>query len=219
MMRHKRHEYVAATLLVILAGGIPAHGEVIESTFDTDDEGWTGYNLAVSFTSTGGNPGGYLQVSDEPFESYAIAPSKFSGNLTQYNGGTISYDFIKIDGKGGQSAGHGGEVTIEGTNGSLAVIDMHDEDPAVGTWNSASLPFAFSSSDRIETDWLAILADVKEIRMVADLTDAGNDVAGIDNFAIAPVPEPSPLALMLTGITAMWLIRYACARRHCRQRP
>src|SRR5207247_1783436 len=76
--------------------GVAAGQQTIElkSAFDIDAEGWTCVGAAVEYRQSGGNPGGYLFV--DPFErdilSECTAPAQFRGDLSAFDGGTLSFD-------------------------------------------------------------------------------------------------------------------------------
>lgn len=98
----------------------PAPAAAISSTFDTDLEGWEAWGLDYTATiippavtdlfltpnagdmvheSTGGNPDGYARLTDaiEEPSSFALAPSAFTGDLSAFAGGTLSFDHKIFD--------------------------------------------------------------------------------------------------------------------------
>src|SRR5258707_10918204 len=66
----------------------------IVSTFDTNLDGWTSQGTGTVVFDPVGNPGGSAEY--ERFISfpdlYAVAPAKFTGNLSAYDGQTFSFD-------------------------------------------------------------------------------------------------------------------------------
>jgi hypothetical protein len=82
----------------VLCLGTPLRASLV-STFDSGSEGWTGSDSTGDWTaqwiSSGGNPGGYMRGSETISlggTGYFIAPASWGGNLTQYIGGTLSFD-------------------------------------------------------------------------------------------------------------------------------
>src|SRR2546422_105324 len=75
-----------ATIVAILSLTALVLRASITSSFDSDADGWTVTGGTSVFVSTGGNPGGFLQVHDTTTAALtAFAPSKFLGNLTAYD--------------------------------------------------------------------------------------------------------------------------------------
>ena len=79
-------------LALLLASG--ANAAPILSDFSSGTDGWTATAASVfQQNASGGHPGGFLYVDNiEGDYCYLIAPAKFRGNLSAYNGGTISFD-------------------------------------------------------------------------------------------------------------------------------
>src|SRR5271157_1143220 len=97
-MRPRSVALLASALLLVSAAG-QASGDLV-STFDSSSEGWTGmdpvgHDWHGSWHSTGGNPGGYmdgLETNPAGGTGYFIAPTSWSGDWTQYIGGSLTYD-------------------------------------------------------------------------------------------------------------------------------
>jgi hypothetical protein len=97
----------AIVALVAIALASSLHAQLAVSTFDSDRDGWTAvdrdattavflHNHSIpTYQSSGGNPGGFIQVSDEGPEWYFRAPSKFLGDKSAAYGGTLSYDLAE----------------------------------------------------------------------------------------------------------------------------
>ncbi|MEM8874938.1 MAG: PEP-CTERM sorting domain-containing protein [Planctomycetota bacterium] len=154
----------AAALL--LAAASSAHAQApISSTFDTDLDGWSalGFDvdvsvipLGVDFTevdnttdmvhsATGGNPGGYAELTDaiEEPSSFASAPAKFRGDLSAYVGGTLSFDYALFD-AGTPNSGIS-PLTVAVFSGDVddlnALIWIGDAPTPGPDWNSFELAF------------------------------------------------------------------------------
>jgi len=110
-------------LALVLAASLllaPSASLAVDSTFDSDLDGWQAVGLEIIYTalppaindvnavintadmvyaSSGGNPGGYAELTDEIRSpaSYASAPAKFLGDLTSYVGGQFSFDHRLFD--------------------------------------------------------------------------------------------------------------------------
>ena len=100
----------AGLLAVSLVATFSAHGQLVQSTFDSNRDGWlvvdrssgtlrqVGGTRTPSFIATGGNPGGFIQASDLTGTSdwYWHAPAKFLGNKSNVYGGRLEID-LKSD--------------------------------------------------------------------------------------------------------------------------
>jgi hypothetical protein len=77
--------FIAAFILIIEFSS-PAYAMSVISTFDTDDEGWTGETIkeTITYQATGGNPGGFLSIEDLYWAETAVTfpPAKFKGDVT-----------------------------------------------------------------------------------------------------------------------------------------
>jgi hypothetical protein len=177
------------------------------STFPTDTENWSAISCnlsgdptvrpyATTFSASGGNPGGAVQVSDLDNQySYAMAPMRyFGGNYLLFAGGEVSYDvkisftgssvlslpvpYVVLTG-GGQSAYYLPEIvppfapTVYRTVRAPLIASRH--------WRfgsptgPAATPAQFSQ----------LLKYVDGIRVRTEFV-LGTDTGFVDNFAILP---------------------------------
>ncbi|MEM6313662.1 MAG: hypothetical protein AAF743_06220 [Planctomycetota bacterium] len=108
--------------LTLVAAAHAGSPNLIVSDFDTGLDGWTAVGLDaqpvifpslgvdftivdnaadMAFSATGGNPGGYAELTDaiEDPASFAAAPTSFlgDGNLSSFVGGTLSFDHALFD--------------------------------------------------------------------------------------------------------------------------
>jgi hypothetical protein len=202
-----------SALLLVLAHPVDAAG--VTSTFDVDADGWIGIpgEGSLSFVSSGGYPDGHVRVTDIGvggglLGAGAIAPSKFTGNLMEFNNGTLSVDLAAFAG-GGRVWSSFGLVRISSTSDE-AYFDFATSPPSIGTWQSYSTILTPANWGKTPAEWTSILSDVKEIAIGTDAFD-GPDTVGIDNFSIGssapvPVPVPSSILLLFSGISGLGLL-------------
>lgn len=209
-------QYVLAALAAVFVGGI-AEAATLSSTFDTDADGWTG-NVpegALSYVATGGNPGGHIRLTDtgagviNGFASGALAGPSFSGDLSAFDGGTLSFDMITITGGGGTFASFGTVFLFAagdanpGDQTPDAMADAAAVAPTSAAWQNYSLTFDAATFGVSQTAWDAILANVDTIGIATDAF-SGADTIGLDNFtltdAVAPVPLPATALLLLAAL-------------------
>jgi gliding motility-associated-like protein len=96
------------TTLILSAAGFTLHAQLISSDFATSADGWTtpaDADATITWTGTGGNPGG--QVSGSPYvlvlgattlyiPFFFEAPAKFRGNRSAYYDGTLRFDLQQV---------------------------------------------------------------------------------------------------------------------------
>jgi hypothetical protein len=82
---HQRPGQTEAVVLGLTLCSLEASAATISSDFSADLDGWTisSGSGALSYSATGGNPGGYLFVDNAEGATIvrAIAPAKLLGNL------------------------------------------------------------------------------------------------------------------------------------------
>jgi hypothetical protein len=199
------------TAAAITALASPANSQTITSGFDSGLEGWTSNGGAVSWVSSGGSPGGYLQQSDNASSWMTVsAPSAFHGNLSAFLGGTLSFDARNFGGAPDlTSAPLFGTVTITGSGGSATrTLGGLGQPPVDQLWHaySATLSSALWSGNLV-----GALSNVTSISVVLEFNNDIVETAGFDNFTLqavaTTVPEPSSFAMVGLGV-ALVAVRF-----------
>jgi hypothetical protein len=187
-----------AVLLMVAATLAPAHAALIQSTFDTNLDGWTVINGATyTWVSSGGNPGGYLQATDTAStDMLAVAASpKFTGNLSSFNGGTLSFDAKLIGLKQSANTYPGfGRVTLsDGTNSYT--VDLASS-PITSSWLTYSAIFNYTTWGLAsETAWKTFISNITNITVNLETHSGAHETVGLDNFRLR-VPEPGTVLLL-----------------------
>ena len=194
-----------AAALISIGAASAAGATTLSATFDTDAEGWTAQDGDLSWQATGGNGGGYIAISDANRQfMLAVAGSSFNGNLSAYDGGTLSFDVIQTTGSGSGFASFG-TVRIAG-GGFEASADLF-AGQAGSTWTTASGGFDAGAFGVSQATWDAILTNVSSFLIDVENTDQVNETVGLDNVTlIAAVPLPAGGLLLigaLGGLAAM----------------
>jgi hypothetical protein len=201
-----------AALIAIFAA--TAGATTITSTFDTDLDGWTAKNGTVLWSSTGGNPGGFLQEEDTAESNMqVVAPAKFLGDLTGY---TFTVDIRQLIGSAGTFGGFG-NLTLTGPGGLTMIADFGDPSTS---WTTYSLPLT-SASFGGNPDFNTIITNVTKIQVALDPRNQENDdQVGLDNVILSNdqadvvgAPEPGSLTLLGAALVACGLWKRKDARK------
>lgn len=184
-------------LLIAARAGATCETGNVQSTFDTDVDGWTHTGASLfQWQGPGGNPGGFLYIdnSEGPI-TYVFAPAKFRGDLRPCDGGAIGFDGNLL-GQGGadyQSSVDYGHLTIGGPGGS-ATADLvpgpaPGNRPPFQAWRRYSIPFTAASFGVTQTQWSNILANVTNVQLSVESL-FGAEIEGLDNFRLGPAGAP-----------------------------
>lgn len=222
------------TLTVVLVGVWVMTGSVygasVQSTFDSDLDGWQVVNLDNStppalaetwvptYNPTGGNPGGYISSQDVGnWTFYFSAPSKFLGDRSSAYGGCVY--FGAKDNGGTRSPGP--ELVLTGGGNTLLYFGDLD---ATDQWSTFAIPLSAGPNWYINGSIPApgSLASEAEIRQVLSSLDGlyiygdwtvFTDNSGLDNVQLAEVPEPIGMTVLALFVGTGTLLRKLRLRR------
>jgi hypothetical protein len=184
----------------------PANAAIIAIIdFSTDLDGWTKQgDGSISYSPTGGNPGGFLRSSDPAAGSNtdAFAPAKFLGDWSAYDCGVgfISADLTIISANGPHTEGV--EFFISGPGGSASFRFPTANGPPIGAWNTYTLSIDQSSWSLASGSWAALLSDVQVFRIDLEFI-SGTEVTGLDNVRLATIPVPPAIWLFASGLLGL----------------
>jgi len=204
-----------------------AHGvPFVSSTFDSNSEGWAFVNdgTNLTFHPTGGNPGGYISVTDLQLGDvwYFSAPAKFLGNQSAASHGTLKYDLSQISGIGTTQFATAADVIIAGAG--LQLVFNAGANPAqYPTWSSYSVPFDAAAGWRLfqggviganatQAQLDGVLAALTGLFIEGEFT-TGADTGNLDNVSLEVAPEPTTLLLLGSTFAGFGLARWR-RRRH-----
>jgi Laminin B (Domain IV) len=184
-----------AALLVSASGAFAQSN--IQSTFDTNPEGWlvAGYSYAAQtagpiggITPThdplNGQPAGSIRMGDQFGETCVVAPAQFLGDLTTSFDGEFSYDiFLRFTDGVDYPA-----VILVGATDSLYNVRPT---PPLDQWHHVSVPFATSEwrinswrgTVATQSQLLAVLSNVQAI-LINTEWKTGPDDTNIDNVML-----------------------------------
>lgn len=176
-----------------------AYAQQLTSTFDAGADGWTvinnsgegdfGRGNGPEYFSSGGNPGGYIEIIDNMWGAYtAVAPSKFLGDWSAHNNGILSFEARAVSGAIKERVEFG-MVTISGPNG-MAKLDIVPTVPS-STFTLYSVNLTDTVWGKTATEWRLILSNVTSVTIILEYSIAaiGDDRVAFDNFMVG---QPTP---------------------------
>ena len=188
-----------------LSAAFSASATSIVTSFDTGLEGWTeqgsGFGPFLTYSASGGNPGGFGRFGDAANtpDLYAVAPAAFLGNLSAFDGGTVSFDAKFFPGiLTNPVAGFG---LIEISNGGTSVSQDIAPVTPDGNWQTFSGAFTAAGFGTSQATWNSILANVTSFTIQVDAYKPvqSGPAVGLDNITIVPEPASGTL-LILAGV-------------------
>lgn len=185
---------------------------LVESTFNTDNEGWRVGNF---FIATGvpavpgylplGNPPPCIRTEDIFDWNAFLAPAKFLGNQSAAFGGSLSFDiFMRENDNVAYYA-----VILEG--GGLQ-LGFSDGVPPLLTWSTFTIPLTgngwlknlntgsgIGGDPATAAELQAVLGNLTALRINADWK-TGADLIALDNVRLNPAPLPATGLLLASGL-------------------
>lgn len=187
---------------------VPNGQAAIVTSFDSNLEGWTATGGALAYVPTGGNPSGYLSLTDNTNSWMTVfAPSAYHGNLSGFMGGTLTFDVKNLSGATPNLVRDPkfGTITITGSNGSASlVLGGTGNPPADGIWHTYSTVI---NPGLWTGDLVNALTNVTQLSIVLESNETvPAEINGFDNFRIAAVPVPAAIWLFSSALVSVRLV-------------
>lgn len=171
------------------------------SAFDSNKEGWTmtGDVSSYTYSSSGGNPGGYIRYVDAATGSivYFNSPNSWDGNWTGYIGGNLSFDLKLISGSGP----FGSQTDIIITGPSLTVSKTFLTALPSTNWSHYEVSLTAASFGATPANFANVMANVTSLRIRGEFIN-GNESEGLDNVMVT-TPLPGAFWLMAAGLLGL----------------
>ena len=170
------------------------------SQFESSTEGWTFFNdgTNLQYVASGGNPGGYLQVTDAGDGRiwWFQAPTAWNGNWSSLVGGALKFD-IKIVSQSG-SALSDDEVRIY-SGSDYAAWNASNANLSSGVWTHMSTMLLASNFTMVGSKTFEqVMSNVTQFLIRGEYI-SGADTEGLDNVMVG-IPEPAGMILLSLGI-------------------
>lgn len=203
-----RRAALIASLTLLCGSGSNATAEVVESRFDSSDEGWRLVGDTTtsfpSFVATGGNPGGFLRGFDQAVGGrwYWSAPVSYLGNISGAYGNTLTFD-LRMRGSG--TLFEDSDIVLIGSSGSLH-FDFPNV-PSADDWTSYSALIAegagwhldsLSGPLATQSEIQSVLANVTSLRIRGEFI-TGDDNGDLDNVVLNGIPSPAATSVFLVA--------------------
>ena len=205
---------LTSSLLFLATSGLTQ----VTSDFSSGADGWTTFGnggIAVTYHSTGGNPGGHISTVDQTSDwAYLRAPAKFLAPAPY--GGEFSFDLRIFNSNPGQypniynvrAALVGGGLTLINESTLPGTAFQHytfslTETAGWRIFSSLSQNYNPANPAPTQAQMQNVLANLSGVFIAADYSDGtfvdngATDQAFVDNVAI--VPEPASALLVLVG--------------------
>lgn len=171
----------------------------IYSEFDSQSfEGWAFVSTGgASVQSSGGNPAGYIRITDATGINQAIAPPAYLGDWSQLPGqASIQFD-LKIFSKSGSFVITHDLLRISGPGGMATIPYDSSMLRADGRWKSFSFLIDPSEWTVISGDWDSLMANVTELSVFPEFYN-NTETIGFDNFRLSNDPPVAQFSLDFT---------------------
>ena len=164
-------------------------------TFDNNNEGWRASGDPVSTTAswqpTGGNPGGYIRVTDAAIGGtwYFESSSQYKGNKCDAYDRFLRWDQFTSDTANQQPFGGAPDVVLEGAN--LTLVFDNAQNPGLA-WTHYDIQLREDAGWHLDDiagpaptaqQFQAVLANISALRIRGEYRSQA-DYGGIDNFIL-----------------------------------
>ncbi len=163
---------------------------MLATIFDDGLEGWNKKPLSKTYLlsqrPTGGNPGGLLLSTGNCPGTQLIAPAAYRGDLSRFDGGTISFDAKYVQpGNNGRRAGGFDFGLIKITGGGRTVKRRIADSPPTARWKTFRGPFTAAAFRVSQSDWENIIGNVTSLTINLNaFNGVPNEILAFDNIVL-----------------------------------
>jgi hypothetical protein len=192
----------------------------IQTSSGTSASGFTPTLNPVSLVASGDN---YIQYRDVDANfMHAVFGDGWSGDLSAFNNGTFSFDYVQTAPSSGSSFistfGYfrifGGNLTATAT--ATAAFDAVANNPSTN-WATQTFTFDAATFGVSESDWNTIISNVTGIWLNVESWNGVAEFVGLDNISLraraTSVSEPTLLGLFGIMVASMLTARRTSKRK------
>lgn len=220
-----KKKLVAGLATGIFIFGMSGIASASSSTFDSNSEGWTQLEIAqgtlnitntfsVGYAPSGGNPGGYIWDNDFGPSGWSFgAPASYLGDKSSFVGGTVSFDLAT------STSSPLSSISLFWLRSDTTLMIYTPTIDLTSAWTHYDIPLAPSSgwnATSLDSNGLALnnwwaptlsdftssLSNLISVEVRGDWLN-GEELSKLDNFNMNPVPVPSTMLLLGSGIAGL----------------
>jgi hypothetical protein len=187
------------------------------SNFNTNSEGWSVLGDSagpVTWMSSGGNPGGYVSVTDSVVGGvmYFVAPGAYLGDMSSAYGTALTFDLIQ---NYPESPDQFADDDVLLMSSALTLAYDFASYPVNGAWTPYSVSLTAgawhigsgSGAVATEAQIQSVLSNLTGLQIRAEY-QTGADTDGLDTVSFGTsesgaAPEPSTWAMMILGFCGL----------------
>ncbi|MEO1041687.1 MAG: hypothetical protein AAFX52_05300 [Pseudomonadota bacterium] len=175
------------------------------ATFDSDAEGFSLTGGLLTAPSTGGNPGGYLDLDDTAIGFMQLVFPQIFVDAVE-DGAKLTFDALSFEG-GIDVLSEFGTVTLSNGSDSISADAFSLTPPSATTWTEGGLTFDAATFGVTQDEFLDVLNGLVSLTMVVERNNVIDERVGIDNVNIDPIPVPGAALLFLPVAGGMLRLR------------
>ena len=171
------------------------------TTFDSDAEGWWSADgeALMTWQSSGGNPGGYLEGDDDGSSLwYFASPETWIGDWRPYH--TLGFDHRIVTGSNANWSDP--TFTIKGANNQVLSVKLHETSNTWTRFETELSPTVFAVS---QEEYDAVMRNVVLLNIRGEYV-SGSDFEGLDNVFLSKSGIVQPLFVNLNSLSATGLV-------------
>jgi hypothetical protein len=161
-----------------------------------------GGSSAVTHNVTGGNPDGFIQITDpDSGNEYFVAGTGYSGDFSAAYGGFFTFDEIRLDSN---------DLPLDSpvlplialTDGNLTLVYANTFSAPSSAWQSYAIPLStdlpgwfIGTTEGTAANSLQLRTVLSNLQSTYILGDwfVGQDSTGLDNISMSATPEPGTM--------------------------
>jgi len=182
--RSLRRFFPAVICLALTTLGCRGDSPDLQSSFAADQESWRASDPAatLAWEASGGVSGGYLKGGGTGSNWYFVSPAAWSGDRSAYK--VLKFD-LAIPSRHYATNDSGGMVVLVGANSNT--MTWTGPTP-IWTWSHYEVSLAPASFGVDQATFDGIMANLAEVRILAEFTTGATEEVGLDSVTLTTTP-------------------------------